>query len=193
MLLAHHTPDGVRTSRHHSLDLYGLPDHGGSAEMLTGLDEIARLARSFTGADAATVNLLPVGRQIAVASAGEAPLEIAERHSICAALLEQRPIGTVGIPDLSRDPRFADNPYVNGELAAARGFASTPLIGRERVALGSLCVVWSTPRSLTRDEASLLDQFARAAVNLLDDARRDRRVVTAFPARRIPTNTLPAA
>ena len=194
MLLTHHTPNGVRISRHHSLDLYGLPDDGRSAAMVSALEEIARVARTFTGADAATVNLLPAGRQVTLAATSpDAPTEMPERHSICATLLEQRPVSAIVVPDLSRDQRFADNPYVTGELAAVRGFVSAPLLGRERIAIGSLCAWWMTPRSLSRDETALLDQLARAAVNVLDDARRDRRVVTLFPERVVTADTAPAA
>ncbi len=194
MLLAHHTTDGLRRSRHQSLTLYGLPDDGGSDPMVESLAEIARLARAFTGADAATVNLLPDGRQVTVAAtAADAPTEMPEAHSICATLLEGRPVSTIVIPDLSRDPRFAANPYVDGELAAVRGFASAPLVGHEKVAIGSLCVFSTAPRTLTRDQTALLDQLARSVVNVLDDARRDRRAVLRFPERRITAGTFPAA
>lgn len=196
MLLTHETPDGVRRSRHQSLSLYGLLGGAHPPRMLEDLGEIVRLARAFTGADGAAVNLLPDGRQITVAatSAGSA-MDIPEEHSVCAALLEQRPVGSIVVPDLSRDGRFADNPYVNGEIAALRGYASAPLIGRERVAIGSLCLWSLSPRTLSRDEGSLLEQLANAAVKVLDDVCRNRRTVQRFPERRLtsPLTPLPAA
>ena len=68
MLLTHHTPDGVRRSRHQSLSLYGLPDGVQSPRMLESLAEIVRLARAFTDADGAALNLLPEGRQVTLAA-----------------------------------------------------------------------------------------------------------------------------
>ena len=192
MILTHHTPDGVRRSRHQSLELYGLPAAAGSPAVTEALDEIVRVARSFSGADGATINLLPDGRQVTIAAtAAESPGEIPEAHSVCATLLEQRPVSTIVVHDLSRDHRFADNPYVVG-ADGLRGFSSTPLVGRERVAIGTLCLWSLTPRGLTRDQMSLLDQLARAAVKVLDDARHERRGVRRFPEHRVVT-PLPTA
>ncbi|MHA3700796.1 GAF domain-containing protein [Jatrophihabitans sp. YIM 134969] len=192
MQLTHHTPDGVRRSRHQSLSLYGLPDPATPEAVVEALTGICRLARSFTGVDGAAVVLLPDGAQVTLASTDATmPVVIPERDSVCAALLEQRPVGAIVIPDLSRDVRFDDNPYVTSK--GVRGYASSPLVGHERIALGTLCVWSSTARTLTRDEALLLDQLALAAVKVLDDARRDRPVLHRFPPRRLAAPTLPAA
>lgn len=195
MLLTHLTPDGVRRSRHQSLTLYGLVDDVVSEGTAAALSEIVRVARAFTGVDGVAVNLLPEGRQVTVAATdSDTPFEVPEAQSVCAALLEQRPVSTIVVPDLSRDPRFASLPHVNGEVAAVRGYASAPLLGNERVAIGTLCLWSLTPRTLTRDQTSLVDQLARAAVAVLDEARRDRRRDRRqFAARLVHTSTVPAA
>lgn len=191
MLLTHHTPDGLRRSRQHSLTLYGLADGVLPVDLARDLDEVARTARTFLGADAAFVNLLPGDRQVTVAStAVDAPVEVPASDSICATLLEQRPVDTICIPDLTLDPRFRTSPFVDGTYARLRGFASAPLTGREGVALGTLCAAWTTPRAVRREEAALLVHLGRAAVNLLDDGRhRQPREVTTFPARPLAVAT----
>lgn len=193
MLLTHHTPDGVRRSRHQSLSLYGLPDGVESPRMLDSLAEIVRLARAFTDADGAAVNLLPDGRQVTLAAtSADAATEIPEEHSVCAVLLEQRPMTAIVVRDLATDHRFAENPYVNGQISALRGYAIAPLLGHERVAIGTLCLWSFAPRALSRDQGALLDQLANAAVKVLDDARRDRRMVQRFPERRLGTRSTPS-
>lgn len=184
-----HTPDGVRRSRHHSLSLYGLDDGDPrttlSAEAVTRLAEITRLARTLTGSDTAAVTVLPPGRQVVLASSGGPTIDIPESDSICGALLASRPTRAVVVPDAAADPRFASNPYVDGRLGRIRGYALAPLLGHERLAIGTLCVASSRPRQLGETTVSLLEAFALATVKVLDDERRDLRLPGRFPARSV--------
>jgi GAF domain-containing protein len=70
------------------------------------------------------------------------------------------------VPDLARDPRFRANPLVAGR-AGLRFYAGAPLIYRGELRLGSLCVMDTRPRVLTRGGQAELMMLAEAAVSVI--------------------------
>ncbi|MFX5570517.1 GAF domain-containing protein, partial [Acinetobacter baumannii] len=59
------------------------------------------------------------------------------------------------------DPRFRDNPYVQGE-PRIRFYAGAPLATAEGLNLGSLCVIDRDPRGpLAERDVAMLEHFAR--------------------------------
>ena len=76
------------------------------------------------------------------------------------------------VPDMTADPRFADNPLVTGEQHA-RFYAGVPLITDEGVALGSLCVIDMKPRpqGITDLQRLGLETLAENVMARLRDAR----------------------
>jgi diguanylate cyclase (GGDEF)-like protein/PAS domain S-box-containing protein len=76
------------------------------------------------------------------------------------------------VPDARADERFASNPLVTGE-PFIRFYAGAPLILSPGVRLGSICVIDSKPRSVSRQEAEILKQLADAVVGELRRHRSD--------------------
>jgi two-component system, cell cycle sensor histidine kinase and response regulator CckA len=70
------------------------------------------------------------------------------------------------IPDAANDERFKDNPLVTGE-PFIRFYAGVPLITEEGLALGTLNVIDTKPRSLTTMQKEVLFILARQAETLL--------------------------
>ena len=60
--------------------------------------------------------------------------------------------------DLARDPRFANNPFVKEH--ELRFYAGVPLRGPNGFPIGSLCVLDTKPREMTRQEQELLKMIA---------------------------------
>jgi GAF domain-containing protein len=71
------------------------------------------------------------------------------------------------VPDAIIDPRFADNPIVQGD-PHVRFYAGAPLIDRNGYCLGTFCIVDVKPRVLTNDEESELAIFSERAMRRID-------------------------
>jgi GAF domain-containing protein len=73
------------------------------------------------------------------------------------AILSPRPLIVV---DAATDARFAGNPLVHGP-PFIRFYAGAPLIGPEQLAIGTLCIIDTRPRTL--ENADINDLIALAA------------------------------
>ena len=71
------------------------------------------------------------------------------------------------VPDASQDVRFADNPFVTGEIAKVRFYASVPLATVSGFVLGSLCIFSDGPASLTPEQIGMLEVLAHQVVEVL--------------------------
>ncbi|GAA0580084.1 PAS domain S-box protein [Caenispirillum bisanense] len=128
-------------------------------------ERVTRLAASLLDMPIAAVSLIDSDRQWFKSIVGldvrETPREVAFcAHAICGE-------GVMEVPDATRDPRFADNPLVTG-APGIRYYAGAPLVTRDGIALGSLCVIDRQPRTLTADQRQVLADLAAMAVDALD-------------------------
>src|SRR5690606_19108323 len=71
------------------------------------------------------------------------------------------------VPDVTRDPRFADNPLVL-EDPRIRFYAGAPLITPDNFAIGTLCAIDVKPRELTPNQRMALKTLSRHVVDLLE-------------------------
>jgi diguanylate cyclase (GGDEF)-like protein/PAS domain S-box-containing protein len=83
--------------------------------------------------------------------------------------------GVFIVPDMTKDPRFADNPLVVGR-PYLRFYAGAPLITDDGLPLGTLCVLDNKPRpeGLTPEQSTALLDLARAVMTQLK-IRRARK------------------
>ena len=137
-------------------------------------DDIARLAARLTGRPIAMVSLTDADRQWFKARYGleatEAPRDIA----FCAhAILN--PEQPLVVPDLTLDPRFADNPLLQAPHHL-RSYAGVPLVNPEGFALGTLCVIDHAPRPTTPEELEILGGLARSVSTALELRRAMHRM-----------------
>jgi diguanylate cyclase (GGDEF)-like protein/PAS domain S-box-containing protein len=133
-------------------------------------DGIARLAAAICDTPIARVSLVDSDRQyfkscVAGGAMGGTPRDI----SFCGhAILEE---DLFIVEDTLADERFADNPLVLGE-DQVRFYAGAPLITRDGLALGALCVVDHKPRELTQEQQDALRTLGRQVVSQLELRRR---------------------
>lgn len=120
-------------------------------------DRIVRLAARVFGVRTALVSLVDAERQWFKAKVGLEACETPRDVSFCGhAILD--PEGLV-VEDAHRDPRFADNPLVTGPPHIAF-YAGAPLRSPEGLALGTLCLLDSAPRSFGPEERQTLHDLA---------------------------------
>ncbi|SDQ75579.1 ATP-binding protein [Microbacterium sp. cf332] len=140
------------------------------------LQGIVRLAATVCGVDTAVINIIDDRFQHQIAAVGFEPAVCSREDSMCAAVIA-RP-GRVVVPDARLDERFAHNPFVTGEVAHVRFYASSPLVTPAGVAIGTLCVFNDTVGDLDEPEREALDLLAHQVVDLLE-LRRISRQLTA--------------
>lgn len=76
------------------------------------------------------------------------------------------------VHDAAKDPRFADFSAVrDGSIGSYLG---VPLIGRESLVIGAICVIDAHHRAITPDQLRLLTQFGKVIEDQLDLIRRLR-------------------
>ncbi|MGD0421095.1 MAG: EAL domain-containing protein [Xanthobacteraceae bacterium] len=144
---------------------YDFPD--GSAE--ASLNQTCLLAQSLFGVPIALVTLVGRDDQKFLAKCGVDADGTARKDAFCTyAILDDE---VLIVADATRDARFSENPLVTGEMHI-RFYAGAPLIVRPGVRLGTLCIIDTTPRAFSKEDASRLQMLATTAINEL----RRRRV-----------------
>lgn len=129
-------------------------------------DTIVQCAARLTGYPIALIGLVDAQREWFKAVHGwdDLPVrEIPRALSFCShALLAD---GLFEVPDASRDPRFASNPFVAG-APHIRAYAGEPLF-LDGVQVGALCLIDTRVRSLADEPREALRRLARVASDLL--------------------------
>ena len=115
------------------------------------------------------INILDHDTQTTISSTAVESLPRIDREdALCDTVVRRR--RALMIPDARVDPDFSDVPVVRrGEVVAYLG---VPLVGRESLVIGSLCVVDDQPRTITSEQSERLTQFAAVVQDQLDLIRR---------------------
>ncbi|MEH3046046.1 PAS domain-containing protein [Sphingomonas adhaesiva] len=134
------------------------------------LRQITDFAAALCDVPTALVSMVETDRQLFLARTGMAATETPREQSFCAHAMWEK--GIMVVPDATRDPRFADNPLVTGELNL-RFYAGAPLVSDEGYPLGSLCVLDTRPRpeGLTAFQRQGLEVLAANVLARLRDRR----------------------
>ncbi|QGN58764.1 ATP-binding protein [Nostocoides sp. HKS02] len=149
-------------ARRRAIDEYGVV--GWAPE--PNLQGLVELAARLCDVPTAVINIIDERLQHQVAAVGFAPDVCAREDSMCARVIE-RPQNVV-VPDARLDPRFATNPFVTGEIATVRFYASSPLVTPAGVVIGTLCVFDEVPRQLTPTAAGGLEVLAGQIIDVLE-------------------------
>ena len=136
------------------------------------LDDLASFAAELCGVAVALVSLVEEEFQVFLARSGTDLESTPRSQSFCAHAMHGHHV--MQVPDATQDIRFADNPLVTG-APFIRFYAGAPLVSREGVPLGAVCVIDAAPRDgLTPFQARGLEILAATAMSRLD-ARRVAR------------------
>lgn len=138
------------------------------------LQALVDLVAQVTGVPRAAINLITSERQHQVATHGFPPSVCAREDSMCATVLQES--RTIVVPDARRDERFADNPFVTGDIGRVRFYASAPLVTSDGTAVGRLCVFDERPLELKAEQESALDVLAERVMDALELRLRSRQL-----------------
>ena len=142
--------DGDRAVRDLAIDRSGVLDRVRDPELATIV--------SFTAAEYKTpmagLSIVTGRRQILLGAVGTDICETSLEDSFCAVAV-QRPDEPLIVPDARCDPRFAGFRTVTGQ-PFVRFYAGVPVVDRNGLALGALCIADRTPRNEAFDPTMLL-------------------------------------
>lgn len=130
------------------------------------LDAVVRLAAHLTGKPVAVINLIDAEKQHQIAAFGTDRKDVARDRSMCARTFLAGE--TVVVNDSSADPRFADSPWVNGELGNVRLYAAAPLVAPVDNVVGTLCVFDEQAGTLSDEQVSALEDLAQVVTALFE-------------------------
>ncbi len=123
-------------------------------------DRVTRLARRIFNVPIALVSIVDENRQWFKSCFGLPVSETERDVSFCGhAILGTDPFV---VEDASQDPRFADNPLVEGD-PYVRFYAGIPLVYDEDTVLGTLCIIDDKPREFSEEEINDLVDLAKMA------------------------------
>ena len=134
-------------------------------------DSLTALAARLFDTPISLVSLVDRDRQWFKSRVGLEATETPRNIAFCSYAIE-RPSEVFVVSDASFDGRFSDNPLVTGP-PNIRFYAGAPIVSRENLGLGTLCVIDTKPRTLTADETSLLQALAAQAAAMLELRRRN--------------------
>ena len=142
-----------------------------AAALVPGLEAIARLAARHTGCPVGTVTIVE-GDRIWLHAAHGSP-RVEHRRGSTFSDHAIRGTGVFELPDVARDPHFADHPLVRAE-PPTRFFAAAP-VRVDGHAIATITVVDRQPRSLDADARATLADLATTAEAIFEGRLRDLR------------------
>jgi GAF domain-containing protein len=127
------------------------------------LQDICRRAKEHFGVAVAMVTLLVEDRLIVKAKAGTDLEEVPRTGQFCDYTIRSDEVFVVG--NALEDPRFSSNPVVSeGQI---RFYAGAPLIYRQDVRLGALCLLDTRPRGFSLGDQAELAEMADQGVGVI--------------------------
>lgn len=129
-------------------------------------DNLTVIASEICDIPISLITLIDHRRNWYKASHGLKTTEAPNESSFCAHAIHQ-PNEVFIIQDARLDERFTDNPFVLGDPHVVF-YAGVPLIGKDNLPLGTLCVIDHRPRELTSKQIDSLKALANQVMNLLE-------------------------
>jgi GAF domain-containing protein len=135
--------------------------------VVPGLDGLCAEAARHFDVNTAIVTLLDTDIQVFLAKFGIGAAGTPRKVAFCNFTILSDQVFVV--PDALADERFASNPLVTGP-PFIRFYAGAPLIFRDEVRLGALCLLHTTPRSFSLGDRAELQEMADGVTDAISNA-----------------------
>ncbi len=144
-------------------------------ESQSELDSITELAAAICEAPVAKINLLDKDIQWTTSHYGSEHFERStpRKESVCQYAIKQKSI--LEIPNLSKDPRFKDASYVDGE-PYYKYYLGAQLKNPEGYAIGALCVLDYKERHLSDNKKRELEILAEQVMTSLELRKQNHQL-----------------
>ncbi|MFI7586436.1 diguanylate cyclase domain-containing protein [Spongisporangium articulatum] len=134
--------------------------------MSAGVAEAVRMAAEICGVPNAVLNIFDSDTQHSVVTEGLELSPVPRADSMCANVVSSgTPIVT---RDASREAVFDGNPFVTGDIAELKFYASFPLTTSDGHTVGTLCAYDEHVRDLTPEQLTLMEVLAGQVVEMLE-------------------------
>jgi class 3 adenylate cyclase len=132
-----------------------------------GYDDLTELAAEICGCPIAFVGFIDETRQWMKSTCGLPPevTEVPREITVCSTTVCMGSM--LIVPDMSKDPRFAELPYVAGD-PHLRFYCGMPLINPDGHAVGSLCVLDFEPKEIEFSRQEALRRLSHQVVTQLE-------------------------
>lgn len=137
-------------------------------------DFLTRMAAEICGAKISLISLVTEDKQWFLSHHGLETRETSKDYSFCAHAINTAHEPFI-VEDARKDERFHDNPLVTGEPNVIF-YAGIPLVNENSAALGSLCIIDESPRSISESQLESLRLLADQALKLLENRRKTRQL-----------------
>lgn len=135
-------------------------------------DEITTLAAYLCDTNISLISLIDKDRQWFKSKYGLAICETPRDVSFCAhALLD--PLNPLVVEDARKDDRFCNNPLTEVDKIVIF-YAGIPLIDKDNFALGTLCVIDSKPKKLSKKQLEALKSLANQVIMLFELNKKNK-------------------
>jgi GAF domain-containing protein len=155
------TAPSQESARVAALDRYAILD----TEPEQTFDDLVILAAHICKTPIAMLSLVDEHRQWFKSRVGIQIRETPKETAFCAHAIQQEDLFIV--PDTFKDPRFKDNPMVQGE-PHIRFYTGAPIVNEDGFALGTLCVIDRQPRELDSEQKEALWALSRLALGQIE-------------------------
>ncbi|MEQ8907390.1 GAF domain-containing sensor histidine kinase [Ekhidna sp.] len=127
-------------------------------------DDITKLASEICETPISQITLVDEKRQWYKSNFGIDVAEVSREIGFCAHTITQ-PNQILVVPDLRKDERFADNPFVAGD-PHAKFYAGIALTTPDGYPVGSICVIDMVPKVLTENQLNSLKTLSSIIIDL---------------------------
>ena len=138
------------------------------------LQSVVELAAQIADVPMATINIITDVEQHQIVTVGFEAAICRREDSMCAVTVREG--APVALADASTDARYARNPFVTGDLGQVRFYVAHPLVTREGVVVGTLCVFDERPRDLEPSRVAALATLAERLVDVFELRLRSREL-----------------
>ncbi len=153
-------------------------------------DDFTRLAAQICGTPVAQITLVDTDRQWFKSNFGVDVIQIPRDDGFCAHTILGA--GLFEVPNMLDDERFRENPFVCG-APDVRFYAGVPLVSSDGFNIGALCVLDTSPRTLTREQRDALAALGRQVMRLMESriaGAKERALTTSLRASEVRNREL---